>query len=320
MREKIAEYIPFLEECFEGKPYTLAEVSGGRSYDIKVKVSCEGSDYILKVIEGNLEKDESNRARVAWYQALAMMRSKDPCVLGPVRYGFINCHVVTLTEWISGEQLNSVFSEKPELMKEYGERLGRLLYSVHHQEFVTAALAQNGARIAPWVTRTADALREKIRQCGIDFSGMDKAIAYLEENADLISEERACIVHNDVRPENFILTPDNLYIYDFDSGTFNDAFADFTYLTVMSEAKYRPFSYALIKAYFGGGVPLEFWKTNLYFSIMKLLDYAIYKYDKTGKMIVNQANNFIEVFDNYENPVPHWWTQMEKEEKGQING
>ena len=49
MKEKISEYISFLDECFEGKLYTLEDVSGGRSYDIKIKVSCNSKDYIFKV-------------------------------------------------------------------------------------------------------------------------------------------------------------------------------------------------------------------------------------------------------------------------------
>lgn len=310
IENNISKYTSFIEECFDGKEYTLEDVAGGHSYDIKVKAHCDDKDYIIKVINGNSYKEEKNQNRTAWYQALCQIHNINPCLLGPIWYGLVNNRVVTITEWIYGEQLNGVFDEKPELMIPFGRKVGKLLYKLHHQKFVKCTLRNYNVSITLKVMDVVSRLENEIKSFGIDFQGMDKAIAYLKENKDIISEDRAGIVHNDIRPENFILADEKIYIYDFDSGTVNDCYADFTYLSAISPPNYRAFSYAVIMSYFDSNIPMDFWKANLYYSIMKLLDYAVYKYHKSGKMIVNQANNFIGLFDNYETPVPAWWREQ----------
>lgn len=311
MSMDFSAYIPFVEECFAGKPYTLQEVAGGRSYDIKMKVSCEGKDYIIKVIGGNSD-EPCDRSRLAWYQALCRVQKEDPCVLGPVWYGWANDRVVTITEWIVGEQLNDAFDRDPELMIPLGKKVGKLFHKLHHQDFVRETLRAGNVDVAGKITAATDRIVDEVKSLGLEFRGLDRALAYLEENRSLISQERASIMHNDIRPENFIFSDGKIYIYDFDSGTVNDCYADFTYLSAISQGRYRPFSYAVIMSYFDGRIPREFWQANLFFSITKLLDYAIYKYRNSGKMIVNQANNFMEVFDGYHTAVPCWWKELEE--------
>lgn len=55
LEQDMLRYRPFIEECFGGKRYTLEEVPGGRSFDIKAKAHCDGKDYMVKVIEGRLD-------------------------------------------------------------------------------------------------------------------------------------------------------------------------------------------------------------------------------------------------------------------------
>ena len=303
----ISAYIPFIEQCFEGRACTLEDVPGGRSYDIKAKVNCGGKDYIVKVIEGNSGREEYNPDRVAWYQVLSRIHSEEPGILGPLRYGVVNNHVVTLTEWIRGTQLNDLFVSSPELRILLGRRVGAMLHKLHHQEFVDRLIREKNVRIVPKVMERISRLEDEIRSCGICFRGMDRALDYLHENSGLVSEERACVVHDDVRPENFIFSDGNVYMFDFDSGTISDSFADFTYLTTVSGFGDRKFSYAVISSCFEEGIPEGFWEANLYFSIIKLLDYAVYKYHKSGEMIGGQADNYIRIFDDYTNPVPDWW-------------
>lgn len=305
-------YRGLLEDCFQGKKYVLSAIGGGLSEDIKVKASCEGREYIVKVIEGHAEHHTYKPDRAVWYQVLGRIRRGNPGVLGPVWYGAAREHVVTVTEWIKGEQLNEYFVSNPETMVRYGKAVGTLLYELHHQEFVRQMITAKKVKAADKNCRVMDALLQEIHEHDIVFSGMDQAAAYLEANQGVISEERAGIVHNDIRPENFLLADGQIYIYDFDSGTINDCFADFTYLSAMSQAYYRPFSYAVIMSYFQEAVPMEFWRANLWFCIIKLFDYAVYKYRKKGKMIVNQAENFRETFDDYKNAVPGWWQDMHR--------
>jgi aminoglycoside phosphotransferase (APT) family kinase protein len=257
-------------------------------------------------VEGTLEKTEVNQNRLLWYQALHEIHRQNRSVLGPLWYAGVNNHVVTITEWIEGRQLNDIFDCQPELMPVYGKEVGKLLYQVHHVDFVKAAVAEKNVHIRAKASDVVSSLKAAIKEYGIHFQGMDEAVSFLDKNQDVISDDRIGIVHNDVRPENFILQGDTLFIYDFDSGTIGDIYSDFTYLTSISNEKYRPFSRAVIDAYFQGEIPEDFWRVNIYFSIIKLLEYAVYKYKNSGKMIENQAKSFLSLYDNYTNIVPCW--------------
>ena len=67
LEQDMLRYRPFIEECFGGKRYTLEEVPGGRSFDIKAKAHCDGKIY------GQSDRrtpgqEERNKNRIAWYQ------------------------------------------------------------------------------------------------------------------------------------------------------------------------------------------------------------------------------------------------------------
>ena len=320
MISDISGYEEVFGEIFKGKNYVLSDVPGGVSFDIKVKATCEGKDYIIKIIEGNAPNPGAPQKRMMWYQALARIREKNNNLVSPFWFGIHNSHVVTATDWIHGKQLNKVFRESPELMVAAGKKAGKVLRDIHQQKFVKDILQAKGVTVAPTASMLAGKLTDEIRSRGISFASIAKAIRFLDDNLSLVSEERAGIVHNDIRPENFILTDENIYIYDFDSGMIMDCYADFTYLSAMSEKEFRPFSYGFIMSYFDTDIPEEFWRVNLVFSIMKLLDYAIYKFNKKGTMVVQQAASFIEAFEDYSTPVPTWWKGFDEKYRDEYLG
>ena len=316
----ISGYEGVFDEIFQGKKYVLSDIPGGISFDIKVKATCEGKDYIIKIIEGNSPNPNNPEKRLMRYPALAKIREENNSILCPFWFNVRNGHVVTATEWIHGKQLNEVFMTTPELMVSSGKKVGKVLRAIHQQEFVRELLKSQGVTITQPSKDMAERLVNEIRAKGISFAGIDKALNYLNCNIDLVSDERAGIIHNDVRPENFILKDDDIYIFDFDSGYVTDYYADFTYLSVMSEKEFRPFSYGLIMSYFDTKIPDDFWKVNLVFSIMKLLDYSIYKFNKKGTMVVHQAASFIETFEDYTTVVPTWWNEYDEKYRTEYIG
>ncbi len=320
MMTNISGYEAVFDEIFQGKDYVLSDIPGGVSSDIKVKATCEGKDYIIKIIEGNSPNPSEPENRLMRYPALVKIREENNSILCPFWFNIRNGHVVTATDWIYGKQLNEVFKTNPEMMVSVGKKVGKVLRTIHQQEFVQMLLKSKGVTIIPAVKSMADRLTNEINSSGISFASIDKAIDYLNSNVHLVSEERAGIVHNDVRPENFILTNEDIYIYDFDSGFVTDYYADFTYLSVMSEKEYRPFSYGLIMSYFDTNIPDEFWKVNLVFSIMKLLDYSINKFNKKGTLVVQQAASFIEAFEDYTTAVPTWWKEFDEKYREEYLG
>lgn len=313
MNTNLSDYFEVIDRFFLGKDYYLSDIPGGVSFDIKVKASCEDKDYIIKVIEGKVSASGNLENRVLWYQTLAKIRQNHNYLLVPIWCKIYNGHIVTVTDWIYGEQLDSVFKANPELMVSIGKRIGKYIREIHNQEFVKNTLKDKGVTINPAIISLTETRINEVCSNGITFASIDKAIDYLKNNLDQISEERAAIVHNDLRPENFILKDTDILLFDFDSGMITDCYGDFTYLTVMSESYYRPFSYALIMSYFNDNIPDDFWKVNLFYSILKLLDYAITKYKLKGTMVIQQAKNFIETFDDYRSVEPTWWKMMDEQ-------
>ena len=306
MDNKLDRYIDFIGESFHGKAFQLKEITEGLSYDIKVRCRCDGIDYIIKIIEGQNENMVINPRRILWYQALSAVHSENRNILAPAWYGVCNQHIVTRTEWIHGIQLNDLFDKNPELMIPYGEKVGKLLKQLHTSQTIRDSLSRNQVSIARTLASVRQ-MKEEIIKNGIRFQEMDQAIGYLEENESLLSDSRLGILHNDVRPQNLIAEGDSIYLFDFDSGRISDCYGDFTYLSALSEEKYRPFSKALIHSYFDSDIPDDFWKVNLFFCITKLMDYAIYKYQTKGTGVVRQAENMISQFDHYMRAAPVWW-------------
>lgn len=310
MSTDITKYLPFIDKCFSPVKYVLAEIEAGLSDDVKFRADLNGQSYIVKIVEGRREAPyDANR--IIWYRALCMANKLDGRIVCPKWFDYIGDHVVTITGWKRGISLEEYLYNNPDKMTEYGIEIGKLLHKIHNFGFIKSEIKKSGEKFAPKILKKVDGLLESVGRLNISFAGIEKVTAYLRENGHVVSEDRAGILHNDVRPENFILDDGGIYIFDFDSGTISDCYADFTYLTVLADKTFRVCAYAAIRSYFGGDIPEDFWRANLYFSLIKLLEYAVYKFKKSGKAVVNQAKNFLEVFNNYDDVIPSWWNEID---------
>lgn len=307
----LTKYLPFIDKCFSPKKYALSEVAGGLSDDVKLKADTDGGSYIVKIVEGKRKKTPENQKRLVWYEALCRANEEDKRIVCPKWFGFVENHVVTVTEWVQGISLEEYLYKNPSEQIKYGKEFGRLLYKIHNFGFVKKGVANSGERFAPKAVKRVDDLLERVERLNITFSGIEKVTEYLRENKDVISEDRTGILHDDIRLENVIINGGDIYLFDFDSGTIGDCYGDFAYLTALADKDFKVFAYAVIMAYFDGKVPDGFWKVNLYFCMIKLLEYAVFKFNKSGKMIVQQANSCRQIFCDYERAVPDWWDKID---------
>ncbi len=303
----LTQYLPFIDKCFSPNEYLLSEVAGGLSDDVKLKAVTDGGSYIVKIVEGKRRKTPENEKRLVWYRALCRANEEDERIVCPKWFDFIDNHVVTVTEWVPGISLEEYLYKNPDEQIKYGKEFGRLLYKIHNFDFVKEGIANSGERFAPKTIKRVDDLLDCVERLGITFTGIEKVTEYLRENKDVISEDRMGILHDDIRLENVIINGGNISLFDFDSGTIGDCYGDFAYLTALADKDFKVFAYAVIMAYFDGKVPDGFWKVNLYFCMIKLLEYAVFKFNKCGKMIVKQAESCKKIFRDYEEVIPDWW-------------
>ncbi|MCH5161957.1 MAG: aminoglycoside phosphotransferase family protein [Clostridiales bacterium] len=311
------KYAPFLDRCFNTREYTLCEIEKGLSDDVKFKADVGGESYAVKIVEGKREGAPVAN-RLLWYKALQAASEADGRIASPKWFDGVDGHVVTVTQWIDGVAPTEYLAGNPTLQIEYGKKAGEILRALHGLRFVKSEIKQRGERIAERVVRKIDGLIECVEERGISFVGSDGVIERLKSGKGVISESRAGMVHNDVRLENFIVSGGDIYLFDFDSGVLGDCYADFAYLTALSDKDFRVFSYAALNSYFGGKIPEEFWEANMYFCMVKLVEYAVYKFNKCGGTVVKQAKSCMEIFGDYKNAVPDWWDGIDKTYRKQL--
>ena len=308
----ITNYRSFIDKCFYPKKYTLKEIEAGLSDDVKFKADADGESYIVKIVEGK-RKATFNANRTVWYEALCSAREEDMRIVGPERFDYIDNRVVTATKWIDGVSLEEYLYGHPDEKIKYGKQAGRLLFNIHNLAFVKSGIEKSNEKFAPRITEKVDALLDSAERLKMHFPGIEKAVEFLRNNKDVISEDRVGILHNDIRLENILIKDGRLFIIDFDSGYFGDCYGDFTYLTALADKDFRAFAYAVIMSYFNGEPPQCFWKANLYFCMIKLIEYAVYKFNKSGKMVVNQANSCIKIFNGFNDVIPDWWNETDRQ-------
>ena len=307
----ITNYKSFIDKCFYPDNYTLEEIEKGLSDDIKFKADADGRSYIVKIVEGKKNTPyKSNRSVL--YQALCRAHAEDARVVCPKWFDYIDNHIVTVTEWIEGASLEEYLYSHPSKQIEYGKQVGKLLFNIHNLGFVKSEIEKSNEKFAPKAMEKVDGLLDSVKRLNLSFPGIERVVEFLRNNKDVISEERVGILHSDVRPENILIDGGRLFLIDFDSGTFGDRYAEFTYLTALACKDFRAFAYAVIMSYFDGAPPRDFWKANLYFCMIKLLEYAVYKFNKSGKMVVNQAQSCMKIFKGFDEVIPDWWDEEDR--------
>jgi aminoglycoside phosphotransferase (APT) family kinase protein len=100
-----------------------------------------------------------------------------------------------------------------------------------------------------------------------------------------------------------------LTIIDFDRDDYGDPWEEFNRIVWCAQAA-PAFAAGMVDGYFGGAVPMEFWKLlALYISSNALgsLPWAIPFGEEEIRVMQNQAAQVLQWYDNMQNPVPTWY-------------
>lgn len=277
-------------------------INKGWSRDKKYCVTDEnGTRYLLRVSDIS-EYD----AKKAEFEMMRQVSALGVPMCQPIEFGVCDEGVFSLQSWIDGddaEEIIPALSDTEQYV--YGLEAGRILKKIH--SIPAPAMKEDWeARF----NRKMDYKIQKYNECPIKYENGQAFIDYINENRRLLKNRPQSYQHGDYHIGNMIIGSDKkLYIIDFNRNDFGDPWEEFNRI-VRCAQKSSLFASGMVNGYFGNDVPLEFWKLlALYISSNTLssVPWAIPFGEEQIGVMVDQAKEVLEWYENMKNPVPAWY-------------
>ena len=277
-------------------------IDKGWSRDKKYCVTDEnGTRYLLRVSDIS-EYD----AKKAEFEMMRQVSALGVPMCQPIEFGVCDEGVFSLQSWIDGDDAEEVIPALSDTEQYvYGLEAGRILKKIHS---IPAPSSQEDweARF----NRKMDYKIQKYNECPIKYENGQAFIDYINENRYLLKDRLQTYQHGDYHIGNMMIGRDKkLYIIDFNRNDFGDPWEEFNRI-VWCAQKSPLFASGMVNGYFGNDVPLEFWKLlALYISSNTLssVPWAIPFGEEQIGVMVNQAKEVLEWYENMKNPVPAWY-------------
>lgn len=282
---------------FNSRVPVLKGWSGDKKYCVTDK---EGSKYLLRV-----SPEDQYEKRKALFHVLKKVEALGIPMCRPVDFELGGDGVYSLHTWINGEDAEDVIPRLPDVQQYIlGFQSGEILKNIHS---IPAPEDQED-----WYQRFRRKTETKIRryrECGLRFEGDEDVIRYLENNWALLKNRPQCFQHGDYHIGNMMLENGKLVIIDFDRFDYGDPWEEFNRI-VWCAQKSPLFATGQLNGYFGGEVPMDFWKllafyigSNTLSSIYWAMDFGQSDIDT----MMGQAREVLQWYDGMRNPVPVWY-------------
>lgn len=291
--EKILQYI---RETANDEPRDLIPVNGGLSEAEKYKVTLSGCEWMVKITSGDSKRD-------TWYRKLGKY-STDQMANPKMHRLFIDGNLCLLSTWITGENLEEKLKiATPSQLTDYGIQAASILLHLHKETLEYPQYSKS-------LTNRIISACNQIDELKLTFPGYKECLAFLIDAAKYHKAEQIGFLHQDIRPENFIVHGDKLILIDFENGSLGERAADFSYLTTMGKSEHHAFSRILIDTYLQNVDDQTFWRDNLLYSTLQVVEYAIWKWKTKGKQTYFQAENLMQQYDAFKSVQPYWWKNI----------
>ena len=273
--------------------------SGDQKY---CAVTTDGIKYLLRI--SYIERLERKRRE---YEKMSEVAQLGIPMCLPVEFGTSEEGAYSIQSWIDGEDAEEkVMAMDVAEQYRYGLDAGRILAKIH---------TIPAPKDAPsWETRFNAKIDRKIamyESCELKYeSGGDAFLSYLAENRYLLRGRPQSYQHGDYHIGNMMINQDGvLTIIDFDRDDFGDPWEEFNRIVWCAQAA-PAFASGMVDGYFGGEVPMEFWKLlALYIcsNTLSSLPWAIPFGEGEIRVMRNQAAQVLEWYDGMKNVVPTWY-------------
>ena len=273
----------------------------GFSGDRKYQVIIDGSPCLLRIAPP--EKQETVFRRFRQLQTVAALGI--PMCL-PLECGTCPEGSYVIHSWIEGQDAEDVLPEmSEEAQYGYGLDAGRILQKIHS---IPAP-----ADTPEWSVRFNHKIDRKIamyESCPLKYDQDAQMLRYLSENRHLLCNRPQCYQHGDYHVGNMMIdTRGTLVILDFDRDDYGDPWEEFNRI-VWCAQKSPAFASGMVDGYFGGTVPMEFWRLlALYIcsNTLSSLPWAIPFGDEEIQIMRRQQADILSWYAQLQTVIPRWY-------------
>ncbi len=270
---------------------TMTPIDYGWSGDKKYRaVTSDGTPYFLRITS----RERGDRFTRLFDIQKAVAATGIP-MCEPVAVGECDEGVYSIHTWIHGEDAEPAVIKLPaEVQYRLGRDAGEYLTRIHS---IPAPADQ-----PDWAPRFNQKINRKIRMyadCPIHFEGDRHLLRYIEENRHLLAGRPQSFQHGDYHIGNMMLTggaeSPRIVVIDFDRYDFGDPWEEFNRIVWCAQAA-PAFATGMVDGYFGGDVPMEFWRLlALYISsnMLSSIPWAIPFGEGEIKTMLNQARDVL---------------------------
>ncbi|MDR0916835.1 MAG: phosphotransferase [Oscillospiraceae bacterium] len=280
---------------------SAAFIDKGWSSDDKYIVTRGGETLLLRV--SDIAELERKRTEFA-----AMQKCAETGILMnvPLELFTDEGSVYTLLTYIDGDDAQNVLPALSDA-EQYalGVSAGEILRKIHA---IPAPSAQD-----PWNTRFNRKVDRNIRwygECPQKPEGGDAFLRYLADNRHLLDGRPQTFQHGDYHIGNMVVTPHgDLGIIDFNRLDYGDPWEEFNRIAWCAQAS-GAFASGRVDGYFGGDVPLDFWRLLAFYLASNALA-SVYWAIPFGQgeidVMLQQASDVLTWYDGMRNIVPTWY-------------
>lgn len=286
---------------------TLEPINKGWSGDKKYRVeTANGQRLFLRV--SDIAEYERKKAE---YDMMEQAYNHGVLTPKPVGLGICDdgksCY--SLSGWLDGEDLSEVWVTLSET-EQYtlGLKAGEILRKIH-----TLPAPVNGKL---WSERFYPKVQGRIdfyNTSPIKSENGDVIVRYLKENRHFLNDRPQTFNHGDYGLWNLMFTSDaQIGVIDFNAYNkdYGDPWREIAFIPCGMDKPSIHFHTGMIRGYFGGKQPFEFFELLSYYSayggLAALCDTYAGEYGEPedGK---RHMENILRWFDNMSNPVPSWY-------------
>ena len=281
-----------LSAVFGSPARIVREVSGGLSGAKKLVVEHGGRLWMTKIVEGEA-------GRIPFYEALSRI---DCDLLAAPRYfsALPDGGLCVASPWIKGVSLESALHDGTGIDGRLAAAdVARAMKLLHELAIPFPGFKE---RVSSAVSKLCDEAERE----GIGFSRQGEILAFLAEEVQVINWWNPCLIHGDVRPENFIVCDGRARLIDFENGSLGEAEEDFVYLLLMGPHEFRPFAWEAIRQY---GVELAdeaFWSKLRFYGALKVTEYALWKWRSGRGAARLQPEGLYCQYEGFARLIPTW--------------
>lgn len=290
-------------------------IEKGLSGDKKFFVTTDnGMKYLLRISDIN-----QFQSKETLFGILQKVSELNIPMCEPIEFGVCDEGIYMLLTWIDGKDAEDVLAFLSE-NEQYnvGLEAGEILKKIHS---ISAPI-----ELDDWSKRyhkQNDGRIKAFEGCGLKTDNSDKLLKYIEDNVQLLNNRPQCLQHGDYHVGNLMVTNNcNVFVIDWELLDFNNYADPWNEFNSIGLSKVIPnFTTGMLRGYFGGEPPEEFWKILKFYlsaGALMLLSWAYYCQQDELQYAKQHIDDIVKWYDNMQLEVPSWYVNHIKIEHRSI--